>query len=256
MTANGSHLQQFDWLAELTPSETEALLRQSVRRAYRSGESIFRPVPEPQSVYLLEHGLVRIYRLSPAGGETTFGYIRPGEVFGELAVFSTRPRESYASAVGPARVWRISRDAMTAVLASHPNVAIAITKQVGSRMKRIESRVEHLVFGSVSSRLASMLLELAEDFGRPEGDHLHLDLRINQQEIAALIGASRQAVNASLRALQRDGVVGRGGRRLTLLRLTALRRLRDHGGDGDEATDTSPRTIAQNTQRTPMRTPS
>ena len=191
---------------------------------------IFGPVPTPQSVYLLEHGLVRIYRLAPSGAETTFGYIRPGEVFGELAVFSDRPRESYASAVGPTRVWRLVREAMSAVLAEHPGIAIAITKQVGSRMKRIESRVEHLVFRPVPSRLACILLELAEDFGRREKDYLLLDLQISQQELATLIGASRQAVNASLRELQRDGVVRREGRRLALLRPIALRRLRDRGG--------------------------
>jgi CRP-like cAMP-binding protein len=225
------HLQQFDWLAELTPVEQEDLRRHAVRRTYRSGETIFSPAPHPQSVYLLEHGLVRIYRLSPSGAETTFGYIRPGEIFGELAVFSNRPRESFASAVSGARVWHLVRETMAAVLARHPGIAIAISKQVGSRMKRIESRVEHLVFRSVPSRLASILLELAEDFGRREGSHLLLDLQINQQELATLIGASRQAVNASFRALQRDGIVRRDGRRLALLRLMALRRLRDRGSD-------------------------
>lgn len=224
------HLHQFDWLAEVTPAERNELRRQSIRRTYRPGAMIFGPVPNPQSVYLLEHGLVRIYRLSPDGAETTFGYIRPGEVFGELAVFSTRPRESYASAVGVARVWRLAREAMMAVLATHPGIAIAISKQVGSRMKRIESRVEHLVFRPVPSRLAGILLELAEDFGRREEDHLLLDLQITQQELATLIGASRQAVNASLRRLQCDGVVRREGRRLALLRPIALRQLRDRGG--------------------------
>lgn len=229
------HLHHFDWLAELTPGETDQVRRQAVRRSYRSGEMIFGPEAHPQSVYLLESGLARIYRQSPAGAETTFGYIRPGEIFGELAVFSTRSRESYASAVGTARVWRLAREAMMAVLAGHPNVAIAISTQVGSRMKRIESRVENLVFRSVSSRLASILLELAEDFGRPEDDHLVLDLQVNQQELGTLIGASRQAVNESLRALQRDGVVGRNGRLLTLLRPVALRQLRDRGHDSDGA---------------------
>ncbi len=191
---------------------------------------IFGPVPTPQSVYLLEHGLVRIYRLAPSGAETTFGYIRPGEVFGELAVFSHRPRESYASAVGPTRVWRLAREAMSAVLAEHPGIAIAITKQVGSRMKRIESRVEHLVFRPVPSRLACILLELDRGF-RTAREGLPAARSPDQPAGARDADrASRQAVNASLRELQRDGVVRREGRRLALLRPIALRRLRDRGG--------------------------
>jgi CRP-like cAMP-binding protein len=223
------HLHKFDWLSELSAAETDELRRQSVQSEYRSGEMIFTPAPHPQSVYLLERGLVRIYRVSPSGAETTFGYVRPGEIFGELAAFTSRPRESYARAARTSLVWRLPREAIHEVLAAHPGIVVAVTKQVGSRLKRIESRVEHLVFRSVPSRVAGILLELAEDFGRRETHGLVIELAISQEELASLVGASRQAVNASLRELEREGAIRRDGRSLVLLDIDALRRRKDAG---------------------------
>jgi CRP-like cAMP-binding protein len=221
------HLHNFDWLSELSPAETEELRRKSTQREYRPGEMIFAPAPHPRDVYLLERGLVRIFRASPSGAETTFGYVRPGEIFGELAAFSHKPRESFAQAVRTAFVWKLRRRLIREVLAAHPGIVLAVTTQVGSRLKRIESRVEHLVFRPVPSRVAGILLELAEDFGRQQPHGLLIDLAISQEALATLVGASRQTVNTSLRELERAGLIRRDGRRFVLLGVDALRRSRD-----------------------------
>jgi CRP-like cAMP-binding protein len=223
------HLHNFDWLSELSAKETEQWRRRSMQREYRAGETIFTPAPHPQSVYLLERGLVRIYRVSSSGGETTFGYVRPGEIFGELAAFSPKPRESFAKAVRASFVWELRCEAIGDALAAHPKIVLAITKQVGLRFKRIESRVEHLVFRSVPSRVARMLLDLGEDFGRQEPHGLVIDLAISQEELATLVGASRQTVNASLREFERAGLVRRVGRRFVLLDVETLR---ESAGEG------------------------
>lgn len=221
------HLHNFDWLSELSAKESQQLRRQSVQREYRVGEIIFTPAQHPHSVYLLERGLVRIYRVSPSGAETTFGYVRPGEIFGELAALSHKPRESFAKAVRTSFVWKLRRAAVREVLAAHPGIVLAVTTQVGSRLKRIESRVEHLVFRPAPNRVAGILLELAEDFGRQEPHGLLIDLAISQEELATLVGASRQTVNTSLRELERAGLIRRDGRRFVLLGMDALRRSRD-----------------------------
>jgi CRP-like cAMP-binding protein len=221
------HLHNFDWLSELSARETEQLRRQSVQREYRVAAMIFTPAPNPHFVYLLERGLVRIYRVSPSGAETTFGYVRPGEIFGELAVLSGGPRESFAKAVRTSFVWQFQRDAVREVLAAHPGVVVAVATQIESRLKRIERRVEHLVFRPVSSRVAGILLELAEDFGREEPHGLVIDLALSQEELATLVGATRQTVNASLREFERAGLIRREGRRFVLLGVNALQESRD-----------------------------
>lgn len=219
------HLHSVDWISELAAEQVGKLRAASVFRDYPAGETIFAPEREPHSVYLLERGLVRIYRLSPEGSEMTFGYVAPGEVFGELAAFGDFRRESFAEAVRSSRVWKVQASTFRQVLASAPKLVVAITRQIGTRFKRIESRVENLVFRDVRSRVAHILLELGEDLGEQVGSATVLRMELTQAELATLVGSTRQTVNANLRELEEEGIVARRGRRLAILRSEALREI-------------------------------
>ncbi len=218
------HLQDLDWLSELNLEERDALRAKSFRRQYAEGEIVFMPVSAPDSVYLLESGLVRIYRLSESGLETTLGYVREGEVFGEFAIFGDQPRESFAQAVEPSVVWKTPRRSFQPYVASRPGLAYEISKQIGGRLKQIESRVESLVFRDVRSRVILILLELADSFGlnREDGSIL-LDVHITQAELATLVGSTRQSVNATLAGLTQQGLVRRDSRRIVLTKPEELR---------------------------------
>jgi len=218
------HLHGLDWLEELSDAETAHLLRASSSREYARGETVFEPARQPRSVYLLERGLVRIYRLSALGDEATLGYVRPGEVFGELGAFSDQPRESFAQAVRPSRAWRVPLKELRRILNMHPRIALSVTTQIGNRFKRIESRVENLVFRNLRSRVCHILLELAEDFGREAGGGTLIDIPLSQQEVATLVGATRQSVNLCLRELREAKLVSYRSRRFTLPDRVALRR--------------------------------
>ncbi len=224
MSSDFWHLHGFDWLSELSDEETARLRQASTRRPYEPGDMVFAPTPTPQSVYLLESGRVRVFRLSQDGSETTFGYVAPGEVFGELTAFADGPRESFAQAVEPAIVWRVPRDAFQPLLRTRPSLVIEVTQQIGHRMKRIESRVETLVFRDAPSRLARILLELGSDFGKEEGGAIRVSLDLTQSEIGTLIGCSRQTVNVYLRELEEAGLIGRDEGGLVLYKPNELRR--------------------------------
>ncbi len=218
------HLPQLDWLRELTAQEREKLRAASTHRLFHAGEIIFMPVHAPDSIFLLEEGLVRIYRLSQQGLEGTLGYVKPGEVFGELTVIDDFPRESFAQAVEPSWVWRIPRRAFKPYVESRPRLVLGITKQIGQRMKRIENRVENLVFRDVASRVALTLLELAEHVGLPREDgSLEIGVQITQAELGTLIGATRQTVNESLRELEASGLITHEGRHIVIKKTEELR---------------------------------
>jgi CRP-like cAMP-binding protein len=218
-------LKQVDWLGELGEPEWDDLRRRAARRRFVPDETVFEPTPDPRSVYLLESGLVRIYRLSPEGAEATLGFIVPGEVFGELAAFGNYRRESFATAQSAAVVWRIPAELFREWVRTRPKLVIEVTRQIGERMKRVESRVESLVFRNVRSRLALVLLELADDFGHEEDGRRVLDLGLSQGELATLIGTTRQSVSTVIADLKEHGVLRQQGSRIELLdraRLQAL----------------------------------
>jgi CRP/FNR family cyclic AMP-dependent transcriptional regulator len=216
-------LRKIEWLAEVEDQDLAALERGAVQRRCSRGEMVFAPTPNPRSVYLLQSGLVRIYRLSEGGGETSLGYVAPGEVFGELPAFGDYPRESFAQAVQPSLVWKIPRENLQRILSTHSMLAVQVTRQIGDRLKRIETRVEDLVFRNVRTRVARMVAELARDFGRNEGGRWIIDIPITQGELATLVGATRQTVNQTLRELAGEGLIGRESRRIVVYQPELLR---------------------------------
>ncbi len=220
-------LKNINWLDELSAAGVARLAAASTAYAFERGTMIFEPVREPQYVYLLEKGLVRIYRASAGGDELTLGYVRPGEIFGELAMFSDRARESYAVAVEPSTVIKVERDVFADVIRSRASVVFSVAKQVGERFKQIESRAEDLVFRSARARLASILLQLAKVFpdagserdasGRPQ-----VDIRTTHSELATLIGAARPTVSIALAELEEAGRIRRANGRIVIVDKAAL----------------------------------
>jgi CRP-like cAMP-binding protein len=219
------HLHHINWLSELSQSEGEMLRRESSIRSYAPREMIFAPTRDPGYVHILEDGLVRIYRQSKSGAEVTLGHVSPGEVFGVLPALISDGRESFAEAVKPSVVRKIPRRVFRRLLDARPTLMFEVTKQIGTRLKRISSRVEQLIFCNVRTRAARVLLELTRDFGRREDSRIVIDVPLTQGEFATLIGTLRQTVNPSLREFKRKGWIGHENRRFAVYNAKELGRI-------------------------------
>ena len=203
------HLSAINWLTELSSDNLEKLRRAATVFRVGSQELVFEPNPQPQYVFILESGLVRMYRTCGHGEEVTFGYIHPGEVFGELAIFVDKPRESYAIAMERSAVIRIERDVFSDVLREHPSIVFSVATQMGSRFKKIESRVEDLVFCDARARLARIIIDLAEEFGVQADGGVLIDVRLTHAELATLVGSSRPTVSIALGELEDEDALTR-----------------------------------------------
>jgi CRP-like cAMP-binding protein len=219
------HLREIDWLRRLPRANAEAIRRASKSREYGAAEQLFGPVAARPHVYLLEQGLVRIYRVSVDGREYTVGYVRPGELFGEVSILTGQASESFAETVTPSRALQIPRETFLRVLRQNNPVLYEVTKKIARRLVRCQSRAGDLVFCDARTRLARLLLRLGEDFGQRSDGGLVLGLALSEQEMGTLIGATRQTVSDALGGLIRAGLVARHNRRLRLANAQALRKL-------------------------------
>ena len=228
-----SSLRNIEWLRALSPGEWETLEAVAQRRECPPGTTIFEPTDAPHSVYLLESGNVRILRVSRGGDEVTLGYVIESEVLGELPGFGAYPRESFAVARAPSVVWKIPIQFLRKLLESHPEIAAEITRQMVERLKRVEARVENLVFGDVRGRLAIILLELAENFGgrEPPGSPCVLKLSVSQGELATLIGSTRQSVNAAIAEFRKNGIIQQTRDHTEILDVERLRAIGESGAN-------------------------
>jgi len=210
------HAREEGWLRTLPAAVAKMICRGSTVRDHQAGELVFSPSREPKHVYVLEDGLLRLFRLTPTGEEFTLRYVHPGELFGEMSVLSDRPREAFAQARAASRVLHIPRVVFVATLRAHNPVFHSVARKIAGRVIDCQGRAEDLVFLDARRRLARFLLRFAKKHGERDGERLTVGLPLTHAEIASVIGTSRQTVSLYLGALSSAGLITRRGGQLDL----------------------------------------
>jgi CRP/FNR family transcriptional regulator, cyclic AMP receptor protein len=149
-------------------------------------------------LYLVISGKIKLTRTAPDGRETLVSVQGPGEMFGELAMFDPTYRTSTAVAVTDARLAEIDHDDLRQVLTTRPAVSLLLLKVLAQRLRRVTETNTNLIFTDVPGRVAKALLELADKFGVPGEDGIRVNHDLTQEELAQLVGASRETVNKAL----------------------------------------------------------
>jgi len=197
----------------------------TVMREIRRKEVLYLPGDAGDRIYLLKRGVVKISALTDDGKEIILALLRRGEVFGEEAILEAAPRDHMAEAYEDALLCVITRQDFMGILRAHPELAFRVTKLVGFRLKTLRNRVEGLLFKGAPARLAQTLLDLAHDHGIKDAEGILLPLKLSQQDLANLIGVTRESVNLALADFRARGLVETDGRALRVRRPDELRAL-------------------------------
>jgi CRP/FNR family transcriptional regulator, cyclic AMP receptor protein len=211
------YLKRCPLFERLTPAEARRLEARALMRSFRPREVIYFPAEPGQTVLLLARGKVKIKAITPDGRETILAFIEAGELFGELAILDGAPRDEFAEAVEAAQVLAIPRDELLWLMGRRPDVALHVTKLLGFRLRRVENRLRNILFRSNRERTVALLLELLESHGQRAGGRWEIRLRLSHQELANLIGATRETVTVTLGQLQREGLIAVQRRRIQVL---------------------------------------
>jgi CRP-like cAMP-binding protein len=216
------HIRLFDGI---TPAEMQEMERITRMQEVKKRQPLYLPGDPSSNVYLLKQGRVKLANTGASGKEVTFEILEPGEIFGELEVLEGLPRETAAEALDDAMICVIRREDFDRYLSMHPDVTVKLTKLIGLRLRKIQSRVEDLVFRDVPARLAHLLLELRKTDGVAEGTGIRLRAKLTHQEMANLIGASRETVSTILGQFRDQALIRMEGRTIIIVSETGLSRL-------------------------------
>ncbi len=227
MAENIWHLKRCDLFQQLAEAELSRLESRSLVRTFPRKSLIYMPSDQADGVLLLTAGRVRIGTVTDEGKQAILAFIGPGELFGELAVFDEGNREDYAEATENSTVLFLPADEMRRLAEEQPRVSFGITKLIGLRRRRVERRLKSLLFRSNRERLVHLLLELAEQYGRRVDGGIDLGIQLSHQDLAAVIGSTRETVTIVLGELQSEGAVRVGRRKIVL---TDADRLADEVG--------------------------
>lgn len=191
---------------------------------FRRGEVLFREGDTGDRLYVMTDGKVKLGRTSPDGRENLLAILGPGQMFGELSLFDPGPRSATATAVTDGALRTLGHDELLSWLTDRPSVAEGLLHQLAARLRRTNDVVADLVFSDVPGRVAKALLDLSTRFGRTADDGVHVHHDLTQEELAQLVGASRETVNKALADFAMRGWLRLEPRSVVLIDLERLRR--------------------------------
>jgi len=182
---------------------------------------LFSPGVPSEAIYFIEQGRVRLTRLSTEGKTVILALLGPGDLIGEAA-WEAGEHDSYAETLEDSRVYQISRESFQAFIRQNPEFGIRLIQIIGTRLKQAQARIEDLVFRQVPSRVARLLLTLAESHGKVTPKGIRVEFPLTHQEIADLVGSSRVTVTQILNRFRSSNWIDIESKRVTIHDLNAL----------------------------------
>jgi CRP/FNR family cyclic AMP-dependent transcriptional regulator len=162
------------------------------------GSILFAEGDEGDHLYVIVEGKIKLGTSSGDGRENLLSILGPGEMFGELSLFDPNPRTSTATAVTDAKLLSLGQTKLIPWLTENPRVSLNLLASLAQRLRRTNEAVGDLVFSDVPGRVAKALIDLGERFGKQTDDGLLVNHDLTQEELAQLVGASRETVNKAL----------------------------------------------------------
>jgi CRP/FNR family transcriptional regulator len=208
----------------LTEEQLVELASVAVPRRWTSGEVIFREGDSGDTCYVVQDGSVRVTRNHSDGRTITLAELRPGDLFGELAMFDSERRSATVEAVEDTTGVALLAGDMRRLLLRHPEISIKLLSAFADRLKEANERISRQSFQTVASRVAGVLLAHTETLEAEGAAPQNVLIRSTRAEIAQLAGSSRESVSRFLATLERAGLVTSGRGKVVIHDPAALRR--------------------------------
>ncbi len=206
-----------DFWGGLTPAVRAELGLLGTRAQFRKHDTVFRAGSEGNDVYVLMTGRVKVYALSPTGRAVTLWFCLPGEVFGLTEIARSSPRMVYAEACTDAEILILPCDRLRTRLVSDAATAMQMVDMLSCRLRQLSDAILDLITDDVNTRVTKLLLRLHARYGKhlQTGEFL-LDLPLTHQDMADMIGTTRQSVSTAITHLRQQGLLITTGHRLCL----------------------------------------
>ncbi len=224
MSLDNQFISRVPLFAGLNEQQFAALAARTSHTSLRRGEVLFEEGDQGDRLYIITEGKIKLGHSSTDGRESLLAILGPGEIIGELTLFDPGPRSTTATAVSSASLLSLDHTDLVAVLDASPEVGKHMLRALAQRLRRTNESLSDLVFSDVPGRVAKSLLDLSDRFGTPTDEGVHVPHDLTQEELAQLVGASRETVNKSLADFVSRGWIRLEGRAVTLLDVDRLAR--------------------------------
>ena len=216
MYGDANFINQVPLFSGLDEAQQVSLQQKMGQTTLRRGETLFDEGDLGDRLYIVTEGKVKLGHTSNDGRESLLAVLGPGEILGELTLFDPGPRSTTATAVSPATLLHLQHTDLMEIVEANPTLAKHMLRALAQRLRRTNESLSDLVFSDVPGRVAKALLDLADRFGTATDKGIHVPHDLTQEELAQLVGASRETVNKSLADFVSRGWIRLDGRAVTL----------------------------------------
>lgn len=222
-------LRRVPLFAQLEDEDLARVSKDLRLKTYERDEIIFRQGDHSRELYLIISGLVRIYRISPAGDETSINIFSTYDLLGEFAAIDNRPRSATAKAIGPTTLLAMTQECFLVHLREIPSLAVGMTQVLTDKVRWTSAYAEAVAQYDAAARLLHILLLYNERYGQEleAGKRYALNLGLNQSDLASLVGARREWVNRILVDWRKRGLIEYDTGRITICDLARVEAERD-----------------------------
>ena len=199
------------------PDAVVNLISQMQTESFPRGTTIFDEGEPGDTLYIIIEGKVKLARHAPDGRENLLSVMGPSDMFGELSIFDPGPRTSSAVCVTEVKAATMDSEMLRTWINDHPEISQQLLRVLARRLRRTNASLADLIFTDVPGRVAKTLLQLANRFGIQEGSGLLVNHDLTQEEIAQLVGASRETVNKALATFAQRGWIRLEGKSVVIV---------------------------------------
>ena len=200
-------LRQTPIFTGLSEDELDKIVPLIIKRKLKKNTVIFHENDPSSAFYLVKTGRIKIYKVSRDGREQVLSILGDGQIFGDVPTFDGRPYPATAATMADSEIYLINRDNFNDMVRRNPDIAMKIIRALGGRLRQALELVRDLSFKQVPHRLAGLLLKLGKQYGQETEEGLLIDLSMSRQDLADIVGTSRETVTRELKKLERAGML-------------------------------------------------
>ncbi|MFA5809333.1 MAG: Crp/Fnr family transcriptional regulator [Thermoleophilia bacterium] len=197
------YLKKTPIFSDLNDEELEEIVPLVVKRKLKKNTVVFHENDPASTFYLVKTGMVKIYKASADGREQVLTILGDGQIFGDVPAFDGGPYPASAATMSDSEIYLIRREDLNEVVRRHPEIALKIIRVLGLRLRQTLELVRDLSFKQVPHRLAGLLFRLADDYGTETEKGILIDLPLSRQELADIVGTSRETVTRELKKMEK-----------------------------------------------------
>ena len=203
--------------SSLKEEELEVLSNIGIIHNFNKERILMSVDEEGDSLYIITEGRVKVSVFSESGKEIIFSILREGDFFGEMALLDGQPRSANITATEDSKVFILHRKDFANLLEKYPRISIKLLEELSIRLRKTDQRLESIALLDVTGRIATVLVQLGEEQGQKTPEGVLIRSRPTHQEIANMVGTTRETVTRVLKQLELKGYIKMTGKDVIIL---------------------------------------